>query len=66
MMPLHPPGRAMHETLAEDAGKSLLADRPGFDDLWIGGHFSASEPVASPMMSWPRWRRAAGWPPPRA
>jgi alkanesulfonate monooxygenase SsuD/methylene tetrahydromethanopterin reductase-like flavin-dependent oxidoreductase (luciferase family) len=51
MMPLHPPGRAMHESLAEDAEKSLLADRPGFDDLWIGGHFSASsEPVASPMM----------------
>jgi hypothetical protein len=31
MMPVHPPSRAMHETLAEDLEKSLLADRLGFD-----------------------------------
>jgi alkanesulfonate monooxygenase SsuD/methylene tetrahydromethanopterin reductase-like flavin-dependent oxidoreductase (luciferase family) len=51
MMPLHPPERPMHETLAEDTEKSLLADRLGFDELWIGEHFSASsEPIANPMM----------------
>lgn len=51
MMPLHPPQRPMHETLAEDTEKSLLADRLGFDELWVGEHFSAtSEPVASPLM----------------
>ena len=51
MMPLHPPGRPMHETLAEDTEKSLLADRLGFDELWVGEHFSASsEPIASPLM----------------
>ncbi|MFX5046128.1 LLM class flavin-dependent oxidoreductase, partial [Acinetobacter baumannii] len=39
------------ETLAEDTEKSLLADRLGFHELWIGEHFSASsEPIASPMM----------------
>jgi alkanesulfonate monooxygenase SsuD/methylene tetrahydromethanopterin reductase-like flavin-dependent oxidoreductase (luciferase family) len=51
MMPLHPPERPMHETLAEDTEKSLLADRLGFDELWVGEHFSAtSEPIASPLM----------------
>ena len=51
MMPLHPPGRPMHETLMEDAEKSLLADRLGFDELWVGEHFSASsEPIPSPLM----------------
>lgn len=51
MMPLHPPQRPMHETLAEDTEKSLLADRLGFRELWVGEHFSAaSEPIASPLM----------------
>jgi alkanesulfonate monooxygenase SsuD/methylene tetrahydromethanopterin reductase-like flavin-dependent oxidoreductase (luciferase family) len=51
MMPLHPPERPMHELLAEDAQKSLLADRLGFDELWVGEHFSASsEPIPSPLM----------------
>jgi alkanesulfonate monooxygenase SsuD/methylene tetrahydromethanopterin reductase-like flavin-dependent oxidoreductase (luciferase family) len=51
MMPLHPPERAMGEMLAEDTEKSLLADRLGFAELWVGEHFSAtSEPIASPLM----------------
>lgn len=51
MMPLHPPERPMAETLAEDTEKSLLADRLGFQELWVGEHFSASsEPIASPLM----------------
>ncbi|MBY0333102.1 MAG: LLM class flavin-dependent oxidoreductase [Acetobacteraceae bacterium] len=51
MMPLHPPERPMHETLAEDTEKSLLADRLGFHELWVGEHFSASsEPIAAPLM----------------
>jgi alkanesulfonate monooxygenase SsuD/methylene tetrahydromethanopterin reductase-like flavin-dependent oxidoreductase (luciferase family) len=51
MMPVHPPERRLADTLAEDAEKSLLADQLGFDELWIGEHFSASsEPIASPMM----------------
>ena len=51
MMPLHPPERAMGEMLAEDTEKSLLADRLGFEELWVGEHFSAtSEPIASPLM----------------
>jgi len=51
MMPVHPPARPLYETLAEDTEKSLLADALGFEELWIGEHFSASsEPIASPLM----------------
>lgn len=51
MMPVHPPTRPLWETLAEDTEKSLLADELGFEELWIGEHFSASsEPIASPLM----------------
>jgi alkanesulfonate monooxygenase SsuD/methylene tetrahydromethanopterin reductase-like flavin-dependent oxidoreductase (luciferase family) len=51
MMPVHPPTRAMHEVLAEDTEKCLLADRLGFDEMFLGEHFSAwSEPYPSPLM----------------
>ena len=51
MMPVHPPARSFTETMAEDAEKSLLADKLGFSELWLGEHFSAtSEPIPSPMM----------------
>jgi alkanesulfonate monooxygenase SsuD/methylene tetrahydromethanopterin reductase-like flavin-dependent oxidoreductase (luciferase family) len=51
MMPVHPPARSFTETMAEDTEKSLLADRLGFTELWLGEHFSAtSEPIPSPMM----------------
>ena len=51
MMPVHPPERRLADTLAEDTEKSLLADRLGFDELWVGEHFSAtSEPIPSPLM----------------
>lgn len=51
MMPVHPPDRPMHETLAEDIEKSLLADRLGFDEMFLGEHYSAStEPYPSPLM----------------
>jgi alkanesulfonate monooxygenase SsuD/methylene tetrahydromethanopterin reductase-like flavin-dependent oxidoreductase (luciferase family) len=51
MMPVHPPARSFTETLAEDTEKSLLAERLGFAELWLGEHFSAtSEPIPSPLM----------------
>ena len=51
MMPVHPPDRSFTDTLAEDTEKSLLADRLGFDELWLGEHFSATtEPIPSPLM----------------
>jgi len=51
LMPLHPPTRTLSDYLRETTEKSLLAERLGFDELWIGEHFSAtSEPIPSPMM----------------
>jgi len=51
MMPVHPPARSFTDTLAEDDEKSLLADQLGFDELWVGEHFSATtEPIPSPLM----------------
>jgi alkanesulfonate monooxygenase SsuD/methylene tetrahydromethanopterin reductase-like flavin-dependent oxidoreductase (luciferase family) len=51
MMPVHPPARSFTETLAEDEEKALYADRLGFDEMWLGEHFSASsEPIPSPLM----------------
>jgi alkanesulfonate monooxygenase SsuD/methylene tetrahydromethanopterin reductase-like flavin-dependent oxidoreductase (luciferase family) len=51
MMPVHPPGRVLAETLAEDEEKAIYADRLGFDELWLGEHFSATtEPIPSPLM----------------
>ena len=51
MMPVHPADRAFADTLAEDEEKSLYADALGFDELWLGEHFSATtEPIPSPLM----------------
>ena len=51
MMPVHPPDRVFWSTMEEDAEKSLLADQLGYEELWLGEHFSAStEPIPSPMM----------------
>ena len=51
MMPLHPPTRHYHEMLEEDLEAVVLADRLGFDDVWIGEHFSSmTEPITSPLM----------------
>jgi alkanesulfonate monooxygenase SsuD/methylene tetrahydromethanopterin reductase-like flavin-dependent oxidoreductase (luciferase family) len=51
MMPVHPPTRPMHEVLAEDIEKCLLADRLGFDEMFLGEHYSASsEPYPAPLM----------------
>ncbi len=41
----------MHAYLAEDTEKALLMEKLGFDELFIGEHFSAAtEPYPSPLM----------------
>jgi alkanesulfonate monooxygenase SsuD/methylene tetrahydromethanopterin reductase-like flavin-dependent oxidoreductase (luciferase family) len=51
MMPLHPAGRPLHAYLAEDTEKALLLEELGFDELFIGEHFTAAtEPYPSPLM----------------
>lgn len=50
MMPLHPPHRPSHESYAEDLAKIVEADRLGYDEAWVGEHFSATtEPVTNAM-----------------
>ena len=41
MMPLHPPTRDYHQMLEEDLEAVVCADRLGFDDVWVGEHFSS-------------------------
>src|SRR5437870_3355176 len=51
MMPLHPPGRNLGETLAEDRGAILLADRLGYVEGYVGEHLTdLSENVTSCTM----------------
>ena len=39
MMPLHPPTRTLTDYMAETAEKVLLAERLGFDEVFVGEHF---------------------------
>ncbi len=51
LMPLSPPGRTLSAVMDEVARKALLLDSTGFDEFWLGEHFSAtSEPIPSPLM----------------
>ena len=51
MMPLHPPGRNIGETLAEDREAILLADRCGYSEAYVGEHVTdAAETVTSSMI----------------
>lgn len=51
MMPLHPVGRTMGSCLEEDTEKAILLDSLGYDEMWVGEHFTANtEPYPSPLM----------------
>ncbi len=51
MMPLHPPTRQPHETLAEDREAILLADRLGYCEALVGEHVTdLAENVTSCLM----------------
>ena len=51
MMPLHPPGRNITETLAEDREAIILADRCGYSEAYVGEHVTdAAETVTSSMI----------------
>ena len=40
-MPLHPPGSEWSYTLKKDLQQILLLDELGYDEAWIGEHFTA-------------------------
>lgn len=51
MMPLHPPGRSVTQTLQEDREAIILADRLGFCEAYVGEHSTdAAETVTSSMI----------------
>src|SRR5690606_7099260 len=50
-MPLHHPARDTAAVIAEDREAVIVADRLGYDEAWIGEHFtSKAEPIVSPLM----------------
>lgn len=50
LMPLAPPGRTLSQSLDEVTRKALFLEEIGFDEFWLGEHFSAtSEPIPSPL-----------------
>ena len=51
LMPLSPHGRTMSDVMDEVTRKALLLDTVGFNEFWLGEHFSAtSEAIPSPLM----------------
>ena len=51
LMPLSPHGRTMSDVMDEVTRKALLLDSVGFNEFWLGEHFSAtSEAIPSPLM----------------
>jgi len=41
-MPLHPPGAAPAQTMEEDLEQLVTLERLGFEEAWIGEHFTAA------------------------
>jgi len=50
MQPVHDPRSDLTQALAYDREIIVQADRLGFEECWVGEHFSATvEPIASPL-----------------
>lgn len=50
-MPLQPSSRLVSEVYDEDLGRIILADPPGFEEVFIGEHVSCTtEPIARPLI----------------
>ena len=46
MMPLHDPARPYADVLKDDRDAILLAEELGYDEAWVGEHYSCStEPI---------------------
>ena len=51
MMPVHHKDKDYHTSLAEDIEAVELADRLGFEEVWVGEHHCSSvEPITSPLL----------------
>ncbi len=50
MMPLHDPKRPYGDVLRDDLDAILLAEELGYDEAWVGEHYSCStEPIPDPL-----------------
>jgi alkanesulfonate monooxygenase SsuD/methylene tetrahydromethanopterin reductase-like flavin-dependent oxidoreductase (luciferase family) len=50
MMPLHDPKREYTDVLKQDREAILLADELGYDEAWVGEHYSCkTEPIPNPL-----------------
>jgi len=50
MMPLHDPARDFLAVLKEDREAILLADQLGYNEAWVGEHYSCkTEPIPDPL-----------------
>lgn len=50
MMPLHDPERPYLDVLRDDREAILLAEKLGYDEAWVGEHYSCStEPIPDPL-----------------
>jgi alkanesulfonate monooxygenase SsuD/methylene tetrahydromethanopterin reductase-like flavin-dependent oxidoreductase (luciferase family) len=51
MMPLHNPARNLTEALEEDLQTVIDADALGWDEMWVGEHYTATtEPITSSLV----------------
>ena len=51
MQPVHDPARDLTEILEEDREAIILADKLGFEEVWVGEHAAAtSEPIPAPLV----------------
>lgn len=51
MMPLHRPDRPLTEALEEDLATVEHADKVGYDEIWVGEHYTATtEPITAPLV----------------
>lgn len=51
MMPVNDHRRDLHDVLMEDVEVAVRCDELGFDEFWVGEHYtSASEPVSCPFI----------------
>ena len=51
MMPIHDPGKDYHQALEEDIEAIVHADQLGFEEAWVGEHYtSKSEQITSPLV----------------
>ncbi|MBI3919647.1 MAG: LLM class flavin-dependent oxidoreductase [Betaproteobacteria bacterium] len=59
MMPLHPSYRAIADCYDRDIDQLVLADKLGFDEAWLGEHFTEIQTIP------PGITRACGYSPKR-